>query len=195
MGFATSLAPSPLATHTVFQIKSSYEFHFEGLWNFRASVEGLIQIQDINLRISKWNIKVVLNLCMNYMIHVSNILWRIKNQSLNSTSWSDNTPRLFILVAVFQDSKMSFQSMNSVQNPVKLTLTKASSVSRLSLVLLFALNLVLLPKTTLKDSNLRAQWRSRYCGKWTSKWCQHNQPSTHHQNMTKLVHSYDLEAA
>ena len=30
--------------------KLSYEFHFEGLWDFSASVEGLVQIQDVDLR-------------------------------------------------------------------------------------------------------------------------------------------------
>jgi hypothetical protein len=32
-------------------LKPSYEFHFEGLSNFSTSVEELVQIQDINLRI------------------------------------------------------------------------------------------------------------------------------------------------
>ena len=52
---------------------------------------------------------------------------------------SDNALHLLVLVAVSQDSKMPFQSMNSTMNPFRLTLIKASSVSRLSLVLLLLL--------------------------------------------------------
>ena len=70
--------------------KLSYEFHFEGLSNFSSSVEGRAQIQDVNLKIKKWNTKLILNLCMNHMVHVSNTMWRIKNQLSNSTSCSDN---------------------------------------------------------------------------------------------------------
>ena len=114
----------------------SYEFHFEGLSNFSPLVEGLVWIQDVNLRVQKWNMKLILNLCMNYMVHVSSTMWRIKNQPSNSTSCSDNVLPLLILVAVFQDSTMSFQSINSTPNPFRLTLVKASGVSRLSLVLL-----------------------------------------------------------
>ena len=77
---------------------SSYEFQFEGLSNFSLSVEGLVQIQDINPRIQKWNIKLILNLCMNYMVHVFSTLWRIKSQPFNSTSCSDNALRLLVLV-------------------------------------------------------------------------------------------------
>ena len=33
------------------RLKPSYEFHFEGLSNFSSSVEGLVQIQDVNPRI------------------------------------------------------------------------------------------------------------------------------------------------
>jgi hypothetical protein len=32
-------------------VKPSYELHFEGLSNFSCSVEGLVQIQDVNPRI------------------------------------------------------------------------------------------------------------------------------------------------
>ena len=41
----------------------------------------------------------MLNLCMNYMIHVFSKMWRIKNQPSNSTSYSDNALRLLVLVA------------------------------------------------------------------------------------------------
>jgi hypothetical protein len=45
------------------------------------------------------NTKLISNLCMNYMIHVSNTMWRIKNQPSNSTSCNDNALRLSVLVA------------------------------------------------------------------------------------------------
>jgi hypothetical protein len=58
-----------------------------------------IQIQDVNPRIHNWNTKLMLNLRMNYMVHISNsIMWRIKNQPSNSTSCIDNTLRLLVLV-------------------------------------------------------------------------------------------------
>jgi len=34
-------------------LKPSYEFYFEGLSNFNSSIEGLIQTQDVDPRISK----------------------------------------------------------------------------------------------------------------------------------------------
>jgi hypothetical protein len=37
--------------HQCSRLKPSYEFHFEGLSNFKSSVEGLVQIQDVNPRI------------------------------------------------------------------------------------------------------------------------------------------------
>ena len=37
------------------RLKPSYEFHFEGLSNFSLSIEELVQIQDVNPRIQKWN--------------------------------------------------------------------------------------------------------------------------------------------
>ena len=37
---------------------------------------------------------------MNYMVHVSNIMWRIKNQPSNFISCSDNALRLLVLVMV-----------------------------------------------------------------------------------------------
>ena len=80
------------------RLKPSYEFHFEGLSNFSPSVEGLVQIWDVNPRIYKWSIKLILNLCMNYMVHVSSTMWRIKNQPSNSTSCSDNALCLLVLV-------------------------------------------------------------------------------------------------
>ena len=45
------------------------------------------------------NTKLILNLCMNYVVHVSSTMWRIKNQPSNSTSCSDNALRLLVLVA------------------------------------------------------------------------------------------------
>jgi hypothetical protein len=80
---------------------SPYKFQFEALSYFNSSIKGLIQIQDVNLRIyiemkDKTHIKLVHEF---YMIHVSSTMWRIKNQPSNSTSWSDNTLRLLVLVA------------------------------------------------------------------------------------------------
>ena len=81
------------------RLKPSFEFHFEGLSNFNSSVERLVQIQDVNPRIQKWNTKLVLNLCINYMVHVSSTTWRIKNQPSNPTSRSDDALRLLVIVA------------------------------------------------------------------------------------------------
>ena len=44
-------------------------------------------------------IKLILNLCMNYMVLVSNAMWIIKNQASSSTSCSDNALHLLGLVA------------------------------------------------------------------------------------------------
>ena len=43
--------------------------------------------------------KLIVNLCINYMVHVSSTMRRIKNQSSNSTSCNDNALRLLVLVA------------------------------------------------------------------------------------------------
>ena len=85
--------------HQCSRLKPSYEFHFEGLSNFSLSVEGLVQIQDVNPRIIlKWNTKFIMKLCISYMVHVSSTMWRIKNQPSDSTSWSDNTLHLLVFV-------------------------------------------------------------------------------------------------
>ena len=52
------------------------------------------QSKNIEMKFKKF----MLNLCMNYMIHVSSTMWRIKNQPSNSTSCSDNTLRLLVFV-------------------------------------------------------------------------------------------------
>ena len=41
------------------RLKPSYEFHFEGLSNFSSSTKRLVQIQDFNLRIYKWNTSLI----------------------------------------------------------------------------------------------------------------------------------------
>ena len=46
-------------------------------------------------------------------------MWRIKNRPSTFTACSDNALRLLVLMTVFQDSKMSFQSMNSTSNPLR----------------------------------------------------------------------------
>ena len=40
----------------------------------------------------------MLNLCLNYMVHVSSTMSRVKNQPSNSISCSDNALRLLVLV-------------------------------------------------------------------------------------------------
>ena len=63
------------------RLKPSYESHFEGLSNFSPSVKGLVQNQDINPRIQKWN----KNLCQTcawiiwYMFLVRCEEWRINH--------------------------------------------------------------------------------------------------------------------
>ena len=42
--------------------KSSYEFHFGGLSNFSSSIEGLVQTQDVNSRISEIKYKTHIEL-------------------------------------------------------------------------------------------------------------------------------------
>ena len=71
------------------RLKPSYEFHFE----------GLVQIQDVNPRIHNWNTKLILNLCMKYMVHVFSTMWRSKDEPSNSTSYSDNALHMLVLVA------------------------------------------------------------------------------------------------
>ena len=73
------------------RLKPSYEFHFEGLSYFSLSVEELVQIQDFNPRIQKWNTKLILNLCMNYMAHVFNTMWNLRI--------NDQTPFLVVIMS------------------------------------------------------------------------------------------------
>ena len=42
--------------------------------------------------------KTHMNLCMNHMVHVSSIMWRMKNQPSNSASCSDKCPTLVVFV-------------------------------------------------------------------------------------------------
>jgi hypothetical protein len=73
-------------------------FILKGSQIFSLLVEGLVQIQDVNLRIQKGNTKLILNLCMKNMVHVCTTMWKIKNQPSSSTFRSDNALRLLILV-------------------------------------------------------------------------------------------------
>ena len=57
-----------------FLLVSGHEFHLEGLSNFSSSVGGLVQIQDVNSKIYKCNTKLILNMCMNSMVHVSSAI-------------------------------------------------------------------------------------------------------------------------
>ena len=63
--------------------------HFS--WSARSNLRR--QSKNIGMKY-----KTHLNLCMKYMIHIFNIMWRIKNQPSNSTSCSENAVRLLILV-------------------------------------------------------------------------------------------------
>ena len=83
------------------RLKPLCEFCFEGLSNFSVSIEGegLVQIQNANPRTYyKWNIKLILYLCMDYVVCVSSTTWRVKNQPSNPNSCSDNALRLLVLV-------------------------------------------------------------------------------------------------
>ena len=59
------------------KLKPSYEFHVEGLSNFNSSIEGLAQIQDVSPRKHNWSTKLILNLCMIYVVHASNTMWEL----------------------------------------------------------------------------------------------------------------------
>jgi hypothetical protein len=83
------------------RLKPSYEFSF---WkalkfqSFRWRVGSNPRRQSKNIyrnEIQNW----ILNLCMNYMVHVSSTMSRIKNQPSNSASWDDNALCLLVLVA------------------------------------------------------------------------------------------------
>ena len=43
--------------------------------------------------------KFIVNLCMSYMVHVFNTMWRIENEPSNSTHCSDSALRSLVLVA------------------------------------------------------------------------------------------------
>jgi hypothetical protein len=47
----TPITPFPSDSNQGSRLKPSYEFQFEGLSNFKPSVEGLVQIQNVNPRI------------------------------------------------------------------------------------------------------------------------------------------------
>jgi hypothetical protein len=49
------------------RLKPSYKFHFEGLLKLSSSAEGLVQIQNVDLRIYQQNKKLTLKLCMNFI--------------------------------------------------------------------------------------------------------------------------------
>ena len=129
---------TPSNTSPCSRLKPSYEFHTEGSQILALQLKGWFK-SKMSIQEYRNEIQIRLNLCMNYMVHASNTIWRIKNQPSNSTSCSDNALRLLVLMAVSQVSKMPFQSVNSTPNPFRLTLIKASSMSRLSLVLLLLL--------------------------------------------------------
>ena len=83
------------------RLKFWYEFRFEGILNFRSSAEGRAHS---NSRCQSKNIETKMQTSyktcarMNYMVHVFSTMWRVKNQPSNSTSCSDNAPRLLVLV-------------------------------------------------------------------------------------------------
>ena len=63
---------------------------------FSWTASSNIRHQSKNVVI--WNTKRVSNSCMNYIVHVSSTMWRIKNRPSNFVSCSDNTLRLLVLV-------------------------------------------------------------------------------------------------
>jgi hypothetical protein len=82
----------------VFKIEALIWVSFWMAINFSPSVEGLVQNQGVNPRIKKWDTKSILNLHMNYIVHLFSTMWRIKNWPSNSISCSDNALRLLVLV-------------------------------------------------------------------------------------------------
>jgi hypothetical protein len=46
-----NMRPTTMGLGQCSRLKPPYEFHFEGLSNFSASIEGLVRIQDVNPRI------------------------------------------------------------------------------------------------------------------------------------------------
>ena len=46
----------------------------------------------------KWNTKLIQNSCMSYVVYVTSLMWRFKNQSSTSTSCIDNALHLLVLV-------------------------------------------------------------------------------------------------
>ena len=59
-------------------------------------LKGCFKSKNIEL---KYKIHITL-VCINYVVHVSTTMWRIKNRPSNSTSCSDNTNTLCLLVIV-----------------------------------------------------------------------------------------------
>ena len=81
------------------RLQPSYEFCFEGSQISALQLKGWFKSKTSIQEYRKWNTKLILNLCMNYMVHVSSTMWRIKNQPSKSISCSDNALCLLVLVA------------------------------------------------------------------------------------------------
>jgi hypothetical protein len=61
--------------------------------------EGLVQIQNVKPRI-EMKYKTHINLCMNYVVHVSSTMRRVKYQPPNPTSCGDNVALLLLVRVV-----------------------------------------------------------------------------------------------
>jgi len=82
------------------RLKPSYEFHFEGLSNINLTVSWRVRFKSKTFiwEYSNEIKELIWNSCMNYTVHISSTMWRIKNQSSYSTSCSDNSLRLVVVV-------------------------------------------------------------------------------------------------
>ena len=93
-----------------------------------VSIWRALKFQRFNWRVGSNSRRHFKNIQMKYKTHIKlahdlygicfYIMWRIKNQPSNSTSCDDNALHLWVLVTVFRDSKMPFQSMRSNSKPI-----------------------------------------------------------------------------
>ena len=79
--------------------RSHMSFVLKGSWIFGLQFKGWIKSKTSIQEYRNANTKLILSLCINYMIHVSSTMWRFKNQPSNSTSCSDRALGLVLLVA------------------------------------------------------------------------------------------------
>ena len=63
-------------------------------FSWRVGSNPRCQSKNIEMK----NTKLKLKLCMNYVVHVSSTMWRIRIQPSHTTTCSDNALRLLVLV-------------------------------------------------------------------------------------------------